>query len=417
MRKAFVVACAVVLILFSLSGCPARRDGLVVWSFTDEVGNMINDFYLVEFPDANINYAITIQEQYENRLDPVLASGRGVPDVIVMEAAFVRKYVESGHLLDITDIYEANRHKILPYTVEVGTYNGRVYGLSWQATPGAMFYRRSLAQKYLGTDDPEVVQTYFSDVNTFLNTARFLSEASNGACVTVASRGDIFQFMFATREQPWIVDGRLVIDSNLERYMDIAKIMYDNRWEGRVGQWSEGWFAGMNGALRDERGPLEVFAYFLPTWGLHYVLKTNTPQTSGDWAMIQGPMPYRWGGTWIGAWRGTSKADEARHLIEFLTTNDDFLRAWALQTGDFVSNMDVVNEIKHDFSEPFLGGQNHYAAFAEKALGVNGRLLQGTDRTIEGYWHETVESYVLGEKTREQALADFRNQIESLLGL
>ena len=417
MKKFLAALCMVSLLLLSFVGCN-KGDALVVWSFTDEVGNMINNYYLKAFPDVKVRYAITIQEQYENRLDPVLRAGRGAPDVIVMEAAFVRKYIESGELLDITDIYERNKDKILPYTVEVGTYNGRVYGLSWQATPGAFFYRRSFAQKYLGTDDPEVVQTYFSDVEKFIETAGLLHQRSDGKCVAVASRGDIFQFMFATRELPWVIDDLLHVDPNMGRYKDIAKMLYMNRWEGRVGQWSEGWFAGMQDSLRDENGNLlEVFGYFLPTWGLHYVLKTNTPQTSGDWAMIPGPVPYRWGGTWIGAWRATDKPDEAKHLIEFLTTNDEFLTQWALDTGDFVSNMKVVNSIKDNFSEPFLGGQNHYAAFAERAPYIDGSLLQGTDRGIEDYWHEAVTAYVLDEKTKEQALADFRAQVLSIFGL
>jgi hypothetical protein len=71
-------------------------------------------------------------------------------------------------LLDLTDIYEANKDKLLAYPVEIGSYNGRVYGMSWQTTPGALFYRRSLAKKYLGTDDPTQVQMYLSDLPKFL---------------------------------------------------------------------------------------------------------------------------------------------------------------------------------------------------------------------------------------------------------
>jgi ABC-type glycerol-3-phosphate transport system substrate-binding protein len=416
MKKALVIACAV-LVLFSSIGC-ARQEGLVVWSFTDELENMINNYFKPANPDVRINYALTPTEQFTNRLDPVLASGRGAPDIFALEAAFVRKYVESGLLLDLTDIANRNRHKLLQYPIDVGTYNGRVYAMSWQATPGAMFYRRSLAQRYLGTDDPAVVQTYFSDLNRFLETARLLQERSNGACVVVSTRTDLFNPFMGARSNPWIVNGRLVIDPAMEQFMDVSKTIHDNRFDGRVGQWSEGWFAGMNGNLRDETGrPLEVFSYFLPTWGLHYVLKTNAADTSGDWAMIPGPAPYRWGGTWIAAFRNTKYPELAKQMIEWLTTDDGFLEAWAMDTGDMVSNMNVVDRIKSDFSEPFLGGQNHYAEFAEMARTVDGRLTQGTDQVIEGVWHEAVTAYVEGEKTKQQALADFRQQVEILLGL
>ena len=424
MKKVLIIM-GIVLILFSM-GCSKKQDALVVWSFTDELDEMINGaganpvslYYTKAFPDVKIEYSMTPTEQFPNKLDPVLQSGRGAPDVFALEAAFVRKYVESGLLLDITDIYEANKYKLLAYPAEIGMYEGKVYGMSWQACPGAMFYRRSLAKKYLGTDDPKVVQTYFTDLNKFLETARLLKDKSNGLCVVVSSRGDLFEVFLGARKQPWVVNGKLVIDPAMEQLMDISKIINDNRFDGRVGQWSEGWFAGMNGNLRDENGNLlEAFSYFLPTWGLHYVLKTNAPDTSGDWAMIPGPAPYRWGGTWVGAWKNTKNPEGAKQLIAWLTTDDTFSERWALEKGDLVNNMNVVNKIKDNYSEPFLGGQNHYAEFAEMAKTVDGKLVQGTDQAISGLFQEALTAFVEGEKTKAQALADFRSQVEITLGL
>lgn len=423
MKKVLVIVCAA-LLLFSI-GC-AKKDGLVVWSFTDELSEMIYGksdgslatYYSKAFPDVKIDYSLTPTEQFPSRLDPVLASGRGAPDVFALEAAFVRKYVESGLLLDLTDIYEKNKDKLLAYPVEVGTYEGKVYGMSWQACPGAMFYRRSLAQKYLGTDNPAVVQTYFTDLSKFLDTAKLLKDKSNGACVVVSSLGDLQFPFYSARQDPWVVNGRLVIDPVLDQYLEICKTLYDNRWEGRVGQWSEGWFAGMKGELKDESGGnVEVFAYFLPTWGLHYVLKTNAENTAGDWAMVPGPAPYRWGGTWVGAWKGTKNPEGAKQMIEWLTTGDEFLTAWAQATGDMVSNLRVVNSIKDSYREPFLGGQNHYAEFAQMALGVDGRLAQGTDDVIQSIFQEAVTAYVNGEKTKSQAMADFRAQVQAQVGI
>jgi len=423
MKKALIIV-GVVLILFSVSGCAQKsQDALVVWSFTDEVEGLINNYYLKDNPNFKLTYVYTPTDQFESRLDPVLSVGRGVPDVFALEAAFVRKYVESGLLLDLTDIYERNKSKLLAYPVEIGTYNGRVYGMSWQACPGAMFYRRSLAKKYLGTDDPAVVQTYFTDLNKFMETAELLKQKSNGQCVVVSSRGDLYNVFLGARRNPWVVNGRLEIDPAMERYMDMSKIIHDNRYDARVGQWSGGWFEGMRDELVDANGrQYECFANFLPTWGLHYVLKTNTTRadgtsTSGDWAMIPGPAPYRWGGTWLGAYKNTKNPEAAKQLIEYIATNDDFLYRYALDSGDMVGNLNVVDRIKDTFREPFLGGQNHYAAFAEMAKSVDGKLVQGTDQSIEGLFSEQVTAFVEGEKTKAQALADFRQQASTQLGL
>jgi len=392
--------------------------GLVIWSSADELANMINNpiwGFEATHPGIDVEYFRTPSDRFQAKIDPVLASGQGTPDIITFESAFVRKYVESDLLLDITDIYNANKNKLLSYPVEVGTYNGKVYALSWQACPGAMFYRRSLAKKYLGTDDPKIVQTYFSDFNKFLETAQLLKTKSNGSCVIVSSREDLLIPFLATRKDPWLVNGKLVIDPVMEKYMDICKTLYDNRMEGRVDLWSEGWFAGMKGELKDEsRKPIEVFSYFLPTWGLQYVLKTNAPKTAGDWAMCEGPSSYRWGGTWVGAYKGTNKVAIAKEFIRYVTTDDAFLEAYAKDTGDMVSNINVINKIKDTYTEPYLGGQNQYAEFAEMAKKVNDKLFQRSDEAIEKLWNESVSALVNGKKTKDQALADFRLQVQKL---
>ncbi len=423
--KKFLVVCAAAAVL--LSGCAKKAETakqaesagpLVVWSFTDEIKNMIDKYYLVDYPDKKIEYSLTPTDQFPNKLDPVLASGSGAPDVFALEDAFVRKYIESGLLLDLSDIAAEVKGKSLAYPIEVGSYEGKVYGLSWQATPGAMFYRRSLAKKYLGTDDPKEVQKYMSSLDKFVETAGVLKSKSGGKCVVVSSTGDMFMPFKGARKDPWVVGGKLVIDPAMVSYMEMAKTLRDKGYEGRSQQWSEGWFNGMKGTLKDESGKdVEVFSYLLPTWGLHYVLKTNAPDTSGDWAMIPGPAPYHWGGTWIAAYKGTKNVAAAKEFIKYVTSSDSFLERWAKDTGDVVSNTVVTAKIKDSYSEPFLGGQNHYAEFVDMAKNVDGKLTQGTDQAIEALFNEAVISYVEGEKSKDKAIADFKSQVNAQLGL
>lgn len=430
MKKLVAVAAAVACASLALVGCAKKESAsagqdasnkLVVWSFTDELDGMITKYFQEDGRykgKYEVEYSLTPTDQFPNKLDPVLASGSGCPDVFALEDAFVRKYVESGLLLDITDVYNEVKDKTIAYQAEVGTYNGKVYGLSWQVTPGAVFYRRSLATKYLGTDDPVEVQKALANWDKFLETAELLKEKSSGNCYIVSSTGDLFKPYSSGRKDPWVVNGKLVVDPKAVEYMEMCKVLKDRGLEGRVGQWSEGWFAGMKGVLADESGnKKEVFSYFLPTWGLHYVLKTNAPETAGDWAMCAGPVGYRWGGTWVGAWAKTKNPNAAKELIKYVATDDTFLESWAKDTGDVVSNAKVIAKIKDTFSEPFLGGQNHYAEFAEMAKNVNGKLSQGTDQAIEGIFQESTGAYVNGEKTLEQALADFKEQVAAQLSL
>ena len=390
---------------------------LVVWSFTDELEGMINDYYKPAHPDMTVEYSMTPTDQFPNKLDPVLQSGSGCPDVFALENAFVRKYVESGLLLPLDDIYAEVKTKMADYPMKIGSYDGHVYGMAWQVCPGALFYRRSLAKKYLGTDDPEEVQKYLSDLDKFIQTAALLKEKSDGTCCIVSSSGDMFMPYKGARKNPWVVNDKLVIDPAMEKYMDMCKLMHDNYYDGRVAQWSEGWFAGMKGTLKDEKNnPIEVFCYLIPTWGLHYTLKQNAPETSGDWAMCAGPANYYWGGTWIAAYKNTKNPTAAKEMIKYLATDDTFLSTYAKATGDTVGNLNVQNELKDTFSDEFLAGQNHYKDFCEMATGIDGSLIQGSDQQIEALFNEEVAAYANGEKTKEQALKDFSDQVSSTMG-
>ena len=427
-KSAFVLGAVAIAGALLATGC-SKKDGagaaakgdaskkLVVWSFTDELEGMINDFYKPAHTDITVEYSMTPTDQFPNKLDPVLQSGSGAPDVFALENAFVRKYIESDLLLPLDDVYAEVKSKMADYPMKIGTYNGHVYGMAWQVCPGALFYRRSLAKKYLGTDDPAKVQEYVKDLDTFVKTAELLKEKSNGKCDILSSSGDMFMPYKGARKQPWVVNDKLVIDPAMEKYMDMCKILHDKNLDGRVGQWSEGWFAGMKGTLKDEKGnPIDVFCYLLPTWGLHYVLKQNAPDTSGDWAMCAGPANYYWGGTWIAAYKGTKNPNAAKEMIKYLATDDTFLTAYAKNSGDTVGNLNVQNALKDTFAEPYLAGQNHYAEFCEMAKGIDGSLIQGSDQAIEGLFSEAVAAYANGEKTKDQALKDFKDQVSTTLG-
>ena len=220
------------------------------------------------------------------------------------------------------------------------------------------------------------------------------------------------------RKKPWVLDDeKLLIDPAMEKYMEMAKIFYDEELDGRTSQWAEGWYAGMNDRLVDERGnQLEVMAYFLPTWGLHYVLKTDASNTGGDWAMCAGPSSWSWGGTWIAAYKGTKKPEAAKEMIRYLATDDKFLEAMANSSGDVVGNFNVQNNVKENFSEPYLVGQNNYAMFCELSKNVDGSLTLYADQQIEVLFAKAVKDYAMGKKTKQKSLYDFKKQVETTMG-
>lgn len=417
---------------------PATTGGktvLNVWSFTNEIMTMAIAFEK-SHPDVDVVYTMIpmTNGEYQTKLMATLGTDQ-VPDVVALEAAFVKSYVESDFLADLGDLMKyAEELEMYPFVYEVGTHEGVTKAYAYQATPGALFYRRSLAKEYFGTDDPMEMQKLLGDMDKYIAAAATVKELSGGNTYMVASNGDFMNLFYANRKDPWIVDNTLTVDPMVEKMVETVKVFRDNGYEAKATQWQEGWFAGMNDTLVDAEGnPKKIFSYFLPTWGLPYVLAPNATSadgastTVGDWAVINGPMAYQWGGTWLGVMKETSKMDLAKEFVRFCTLDEENLTNWATgvytneylkaidpevpegqyqAAGDFVGSKVVVEKITAGFDDSdlskFLGGQNSYGGFAAAAPSVNARLMQGSDDAIQRALNDPLNSYLEGTITEDE---------------
>jgi ABC-type glycerol-3-phosphate transport system substrate-binding protein len=413
----------------------AGKTVLNVWSFTNEIMTMAVAFE-GKHPDVDVVYTMIpmTNGEYQTKLMATLGTD-AVPDVVALEAAFVKSYVESDFLADLSDLMPITQElKMYPFVYEVGTHEGITKAYSYQATPGALFYRRSLAIEYFGTDDPVEIQALLSDMDKYAAAAAVVKEKSGGNTYMVASNGDFMNLFYANREQPWVVDDVLTVDSMVTKMVETVKLFRDNGYEAKATQWQEGRFAGMNDTLADAEGnPKKIFSYFLPTWGLPYVLAPNATSsdgassTAGDWAVIEGPLPYQWGGTWIGVMKDSKQQELAKEFVRFCTLDEENLTNWATgvytneylkaidptvpegqyqAAGDFVGSQVVVEKITAGFDDSdlskFLGGQNSYGGFAAAAPSVNARLMQGSDDAIQRALNDPLNSYLEGTITLDE---------------
>ena len=441
-----VLALALVLGCMSFASAEGEKIKLVVYSFTNELQGMIEKYYAPNHPEIEFDFQIypTDGNAYTTKVDTMLgadAASDEAPDIFTLEAAFVKHYVESDFTGDLKEVGFTDEElaSAFPVMAQIGQNSKGVQkGLSWQSTPGALFYRASLAEKYLGVKTPEEFQEKVKDWDTFMETAAELKEKSAGACKMITGSGDIWNAYQYNRSQGWVVDGKLNIDDELLDYEELVKQLYQDDLSQKAGAWTETWFAGMQGVN-------ETLCYLLPTWGLHYTLKPNCGQgtndkmseeelstyniengngTYGDWRIVEGPTAYSWGGTWMGvnAAKIPGASDAKKKAIHDLIYNFSLDEAWLLQyahdSGDFVGSAKAVEAYlaEGEHPNPFLGGQDHYAIFAKGAALANGSLMSEYDDTINSLWTDNVTSpYERGEVDLETALANFKTAVAAAI--
>ena len=213
----------------------AGKQVLNVWSFTNEIRTMAIAYEGAN-PDVDVVYTMIPMTDGEYQTKVKAAVGTAdAPDVVALEAAFVKEWVESDLLMDISDLLPyADEDETYPAVVQVGTNDGVSKAFSYQATPGAFFYRRSIATECLGTDNPDDVQAMVADVDKFVETAAKIADCGTGDYYAVGTSAAMFNPFLANRAQPWIVDDTLVVDPKVNEFVDFAKMMREKGYESQA---------------------------------------------------------------------------------------------------------------------------------------------------------------------------------------
>lgn len=410
-----------------------------LWTFTNEVEGMVNKFlemnpdFAAKY-DVNTTIIATTEGAYQPALDSALAAGgKDAPDMYCAEAAFVLKYTQGDAAkfaapyssLGIDVDAKLQEADIAQYTVDIGTNpSGELVGLGYQATGGAFIYRRSIANDVFGTDDPaKIAKEIGPGWDKFFEAAEKLAAKNYGI---VSGDGDIWHAVENSSDQGWIVDGKLTIDPKREEFLDLSKKLKDNNWHNDTKDWNDAWFADMAGV-----GDKGIFGFFGPAWLINYTMADNCggkaigEGTYGDWAVCTPPVGFFWGGTWLLANNDSPNKEAVGQIIEWITLDSSetgLQYMWAngtynpdSPTKDCVASGTVM--AKSDGAIDFLGGQNMFDAFIEGNKYANGKNLTQYDETINSYWRDQVRQYTAGNKSREQAIADFKSDVADNLDI
>ncbi len=382
-----------------------------------------------DFPyEINATIIATTDGAYQPALDQALAAGGAeAPDIYCAEAAFVLKYAQgdaSGYAAPYEDLgidvaADIEAADIAQYTIDIGTNpDGKLVALGYQATGGAFIYRRSIAKDVWGTDDPaEIGKKIGPGWDQFYAAADELKAKGYGI---VSGDGDIWHAVENSSDAGWIVDGKLTIDPKREEFLDLSKELKDKGYHNDTQDWQDAWFADMKG-----EGQQQIFGFFGPAWLINYTLAPNCggaavgEGTYGDWAICEPPIGFFWGGTWLLANKDTQKKEAVAEILRWITldcSEEGLQYMWANGTlngeggtKDAVASGTVMEMSNGELD--FLGGQNMFEVFVPANQFANGKNLTQYDETINTYWRDQVREYTSGNKSREQALADFKQQV------
>lgn len=156
----------------------------------------------------------------------------------------------------------------------------------------------------------------------------------------------------------------------------------------------------------------EIFAYGLPAWGV-LTMRDHVGELSGKWGVCQGPSYGFSGGTFIGISALSENKELAWDFLKYCTLTEETLDWWIeASQGDVVSYLPCLEKHKDDKNSVY-GDEKLYEFFLEQAEGIDYSKVTRYDKKIDDAWAEAIGSVKTGEKTKEEAIANFYDVVAS----
>ena len=395
-----------------------------IYCWNDEFQTRFKDYFEAEglIPEGvKVNWIITPSDggAYQQKLDEaLLAQANAAPDdkvdLFLIEADYALKYVNSDYSANVysdVGLTEADTADMYQYTKDICTdASGNLKGVSWQACPGGLIYRRSIAKDVLGTDDPAAVQAALDSWEKFDAVAAQAKD--KGYYMTSGFVAD-YRVFSNNMSAPWVNENdEIIFDPSIKQWIAQQKTYLDKGYTLPYDIWATESF---NEAKVDGK----AMCYFGPGWFFDFCLMPATLADAegekaagngsyGDWGLVKGPQGFFWGGTWLCAAAGSDNMDLTREVMKKLTCDKDTLVAITNKYADFTNNAKAMDELaKSDYSHPFLGGQNHIAVLLDSAKSIDMSNITMYDQLLNEPLPAAFKDYFLGTITEEQAYENF----------
>lgn len=362
--------------------------------------------------DVTVKWNITPSDDnaYQNNLDAALlkqadAADDDKIDIFLVEADYALKYVDTDYTMSVEDlgIAEKDLENQYQYTKDIVTdSNGVLKGVSWQACPGALFYNRQAAMEIFGTYEPEDIQEYVKDWDTFNKTAETVK---NEGYTMISSVNDTYRVYSNNVTSKWVEDGKINIDANIMKWVEDSKELVDAEYAGTHDMWSDDWKKGFYPEGK-------VFCYFGPAWLINFCMAADTEGSianAGGWGATEGPQGFFWGGTWICGATGTDNQSLVKDIMLQLTADEKTMTDIVKDDDDFVNNKPAMEAMAADssYSSGVLGGQNPLGIFCAGVDDLDLSNLSPYDAGCNEEFQGAMSNYFKGNATMDEALAQF----------
>lgn len=392
---------------------------LTIWDWDEAHLTHMTQWYQERHPEVKIETLVVSAQDYFQKFQSAVASGSGVPDIVLTEMAYRGRLFDLGVLEDLSQApYNVKAEDMFDFANKLGAGpDGQLYGVEQQICPAGFAYRRDLAKEYLGTDDPDEISAMISDWDKLFEVGQQVVEKSGGKVTVLPG--------------VTVAVSEIMINQNVSDYIDGDNIDLTGRYKKVFDTAAKLNQAGLLGkqekdtpAIANSYAAGEVLFYPCAPWSLKWGVGTNDPEGSGNWGLTTAPEGgFTHGGTSVSIYSGSENKEAAWDYIQEVYCTGEGVEEAYKQFG-FMTGFKAPYEDSNSYFftekgqyDDFFGGQNLADYFINTiAINTQGQVQTKHESNVRTAL-QNVATQMTGNPsmTSEEALEALKTEVQILI--
>ncbi|MDQ0585140.1 ABC transporter substrate-binding protein [Streptomyces rishiriensis] len=339
---------------------------ITVWAWEPTLKTVAADFQK-KYPKVKVNLVSERSgDKHYTALSNAISAGKGVPDVAQVEYFALGQYSLTKGLTDLAP-YGADKlaSKYTPGPWNAVSDGDKVYGLPMDSGPMALFYNKTVFDKYKIT-----VPTTWDE---YLDAARKLHKADPKAYIAndLGDAGFTTSLLWQAGSRPYKVDGTKVAvnfdDAGAKKFETVWQKLIDEKLLAPVNGWTDDWYKGLgDGTIATLATGAWMPANFV----------TGVPNAKGQWRAAAMP-------AWTAGDKASAENGGSSLAVPALAKNKELAYAFTeyansgagvatrVSEGAFPATKAELESASFQSKKfDYFGGQEANKIFAESAANV-----------------------------------------------
>lgn len=379
-----------------------RAINIWCWDSSDSRAQMHQDF--TDEMGIKVDLTAVLAVDMAQKLQTTLAAGGVMPDIAWCEATYRGALLNLGIWEDMTkEPYNFDTSLVLDYLVQLETsVDGQFIGPECPSVAG-LAYKRDLAKKYLGTDDPAELEKLLPTWNDFMGKGKEVNKASNGDVYMFSSLGALGVILKGQGDTPFVTGNKITFENSMKPILNqLAQFSaagavdifdYDSAEEGASYATDENIF------------------YPCANWSVVFTIKANDKEGQNRWGFMLPPNGgFAMGGTVMAVPAAAKNKEDAVTYIKYFFQDE----RGAILQKEYKGNFSPYKPL-YEKPEPFYSAVDEWFAGQDVMKDIQTRVLPSIKsvRTPVPYDQNIQDAYNLACKSINAARGDL--DIDKLL--